>query len=97
MDMFQVYWIGQKNQIDAGKIVVCSFWWFSLFMFAQSKQYLIKVCWSGISALTAKAAGVKHIVLVGSMGGTNPNHPLNSLGNGNISISEFSYITGKLH
>ncbi|XP_042051999.1 uncharacterized protein At2g37660, chloroplastic-like [Salvia splendens] len=34
----------------------------------------------------AKAAGVKHIVLVGSMGGTNPNHPLNSLGNGNILI-----------
>lgn len=34
----------------------------------------------------AKAAGVKHVVLVGSMGGTNPNHPLNSLGNGNILI-----------
>ncbi|GAB2272567.1 hypothetical protein Dimus_022748 [Dionaea muscipula] len=34
----------------------------------------------------AKAAGVKQIVLVGSMGGTNPNHPLNNLGNGNILI-----------
>ncbi|KAL9267465.1 hypothetical protein AKJ16_DCAP26069 [Drosera capensis] len=34
----------------------------------------------------AKAAGVKHIVLVGSMGGMNPNHMLNSLGNGNILI-----------
>ncbi|KAH6798422.1 Rossmann-fold superfamily protein [Perilla frutescens var. frutescens] len=34
----------------------------------------------------AKAAGVKQIVLVGSMGGTNPNHPLNSIGNGNILI-----------
>lgn len=34
----------------------------------------------------AKAAGVKHIVLVGSMGGTNENHPLNSIGNGNILI-----------
>ncbi|KAM0058973.1 putative non-specific serine/threonine protein kinase [Helianthus debilis subsp. tardiflorus] len=34
----------------------------------------------------AKAAGVKHIVLVGSMGGTNINHPLNSLGNGNNQI-----------
>ncbi|XP_027908549.1 uncharacterized protein At2g37660, chloroplastic-like [Vigna unguiculata] len=34
----------------------------------------------------AKAAGVKHVVLVGSMGGTNTNHPLNSLGNGNILI-----------
>lgn len=29
---------------------------------------------------------IKHIVLVGSMGGTNPNHPLNSLGNGNVLI-----------
>ena len=34
----------------------------------------------------AKAAGVKQIVLVGSMGGTNLNHPLNSLGNGNILV-----------
>lgn len=34
----------------------------------------------------AKAVGVKQIVLVGSMGGTNPNHPLNSLGNGKILI-----------
>lgn len=34
----------------------------------------------------AKAAGVKQIVLVGSMGGTNPNHPLNNLGNGNILV-----------
>ncbi|GAB4856783.1 hypothetical protein Ancab_014701 [Ancistrocladus abbreviatus] len=34
----------------------------------------------------AKDAGVKQIVLVGSMGGTNPSHPLNNLGNGNILI-----------
>ncbi|MBE9171060.1 SDR family oxidoreductase [Pleurocapsales cyanobacterium LEGE 06147] len=34
----------------------------------------------------AKEAGVEHIVLVGSMGGTNPNHPLNRIGNGNILI-----------
>lgn len=34
----------------------------------------------------AEEAGVKQIVLVGSMGGTNPNHPLNSLGNGNILV-----------
>lgn len=34
----------------------------------------------------ARDAGVKHIVLVGSMGGTNPNHPLNRLGNGNILV-----------
>uniref|UniRef100_A0A803N6L0 NAD(P)-binding domain-containing protein n=1 Tax=Chenopodium quinoa TaxID=63459 RepID=A0A803N6L0_CHEQI len=34
----------------------------------------------------AKAAGVKQIVVVGSMGGTNPDHPLNSLGKGNILV-----------
>lgn len=34
----------------------------------------------------AKQAGVKHIVLVGSMGGTDENHMLNSLGNGKILI-----------
>ena len=34
----------------------------------------------------AKSAGVEHIVLVGSMGGTNENHPLNRIGNGNILI-----------
>uniref|UniRef100_A0A7N0SX77 NAD(P)-binding domain-containing protein n=1 Tax=Kalanchoe fedtschenkoi TaxID=63787 RepID=A0A7N0SX77_KALFE len=34
----------------------------------------------------AKAAGVKHIVLVGSMGGTDINNPLNNIGNGNILV-----------
>ncbi|MFP4135376.1 MAG: SDR family oxidoreductase [Halothece sp.] len=34
----------------------------------------------------AKKAGVEHIILMGSMGGTNENHPLNKLGNGNILI-----------
>jgi uncharacterized protein YbjT (DUF2867 family) len=34
----------------------------------------------------AKKAGIEHIILVGSMGGTNENHPLNSLGNANILI-----------
>lgn len=34
----------------------------------------------------AKAAGAKHIVLVGSMGGQNPNHMLNLLGSGKILI-----------
>lgn len=34
----------------------------------------------------AKQAGVEHIVLVGSMGGTNPDNPLNRLGKGNILI-----------
>jgi uncharacterized protein YbjT (DUF2867 family) len=32
----------------------------------------------------ARAAGVEHIILVGSMGGTNPDHMLNQIGNGNI-------------
>lgn len=31
-------------------------------------------------------AGVEHIVLVGSMGGTDENHPLNKMGNGKILI-----------
>ncbi|WP_041764708.1 SDR family oxidoreductase [[Leptolyngbya] sp. PCC 7376] len=34
----------------------------------------------------AKKAGVQHIVLIGSMGGTDENHFLNTLGNGNILI-----------
>jgi uncharacterized protein YbjT (DUF2867 family) len=34
----------------------------------------------------AKAAGVQHIVLVGSMGGTRADHPLNRMGDGNILI-----------
>jgi uncharacterized protein YbjT (DUF2867 family) len=34
----------------------------------------------------AIAAGIKQIVLVGSMGGTNENHPLNMMGNGKILI-----------
>jgi uncharacterized protein YbjT (DUF2867 family) len=34
----------------------------------------------------AKQAGINHIILMGSMGGTNENHPLNKIGNGNILI-----------
>jgi len=34
----------------------------------------------------AIAAGIEHIVLVGSMGGTNENHPLNKMGDGKILI-----------
>lgn len=36
---------------------------------------------------TAKAVGAKQIVLVGSMGGTDVNHPLNNIGNGKILVS----------
>ncbi|KAI3911857.1 hypothetical protein MKW92_047636 [Papaver armeniacum] len=35
---------------------------------------------------TAKSCGVKHIVLVGSMGGTDPNNFLNLMANGNILV-----------
>ncbi|BBN19967.1 hypothetical protein MPTK1_8g15300 [Marchantia polymorpha subsp. ruderalis] len=47
-----------------------------------------QVDWLGQKAQidAAKEAGVKQIVLVGSMGGTNDNHPLNALGNGKILI-----------
>ncbi|KAG6551521.1 hypothetical protein Mapa_006944 [Marchantia paleacea] len=47
-----------------------------------------QVDWLGQKAQidAAKEAGVKQIVLVGSMGGTNENHPLNYLGNGKILI-----------
>ena len=34
----------------------------------------------------AKQAGVEQIVLVGSISGTNPNNPLNRIGNGNILV-----------
>ncbi|MEL6493577.1 MAG: SDR family oxidoreductase [Cyanobacteria bacterium J06623_7] len=34
----------------------------------------------------AIANGIKHVVLVGSMGGTDENHPLNQMGNGKILI-----------
>lgn len=41
----------------------------------------------------AKSIGAKHIVLVGSMGGTDINHPLNKLGNANILVhSIFSFF-----
>ncbi|KAL9426258.1 hypothetical protein AB3S75_033102 [Citrus x aurantiifolia] len=54
----------------------------------EEGAYPEQVDWTGqknqIDA--AMVAGVKQIVLVGSMGGTNLNHPLNSLGNGNILV-----------
>ena len=39
----------------------------------------------------AKEEGVEHIILVGSMGGTDPNHRLNSFGNGNILVKLFDH------
>lgn len=39
---------------------------------------------------------MKQIVLVGSMGGTDLNHPLNSLGNGNILVCNVSSVTSEL-
>jgi len=56
--------------------------------FYEENGYPEQVDWIGLKNQTeaAKAAGCKHIVLVGSMGGQNPNHMLNSLGNGKILI-----------
>ncbi|CAI7732249.1 unnamed protein product [Closterium sp. NIES-54] len=47
-----------------------------------------KVDWLGQKAQidAARRAGVKQVVIVGSAGGTNEKHPLNSLGNGNILV-----------
>lgn len=42
---------------------------------------------AGFVFFAAKAAGVGHIVLVGSGGGTNEKHMLNSIGNANILVS----------
>nr|D5JWB3.1 RecName: Full=Sanguinarine reductase [Eschscholzia californica]ADE41047.1 sanguinarine reductase [Eschscholzia californica] len=51
-------------------------------------QYPEQVDWIGQKNQidTAKKMGVKHIVLVGSMGGCDPDHFLNHMGNGNILI-----------
>jgi len=56
--------------------------------FYEENGYPEQVDWIGLKnqVEAAKAAGCKHIVLVGSMGGQNPNHMLNSLGNGKILI-----------
>ncbi|KAF9611795.1 hypothetical protein IFM89_035780 [Coptis chinensis] len=56
--------------------------------FFEDGAYPEQVDWIGQKNQidSAKAAGVKQIVLVGSMGGTNPNHPLNSIGNANILV-----------
>ncbi|KAJ9523117.1 hypothetical protein QJQ45_023896 [Haematococcus lacustris] len=45
-----------------------------------------QVDWLGqkLQVDAAKQAGVKHVVLVSSMGGTNPKHPLNNIAGGNI-------------
>ena len=48
----------------------------------------LQIDWLGQKAQidAAKEAGVKKVVLISSMGGTDENHPLNKLGNGNILI-----------
>ncbi|KAL6571418.1 Sanguinarine reductase [Orobanche hederae] len=54
----------------------------------EQGQYPEQVDWTGQKNQidTAKSFGVKHIVLVGSMGGQDPKHFLNYMGNGNILI-----------
>jgi uncharacterized protein YbjT (DUF2867 family) len=46
----------------------------------------VQIDWQGQKAQidAAKAAGVEQVVLVSSMGGTDPNHMLNKIGEGNI-------------
>ena len=55
---------------------------------ATDRAPLLQIDWVGqknqIDA--AKAGKVKHVVLVGSMGGENPDHMLNRIGNGNILV-----------
>ena len=48
----------------------------------------MQIDWLGQKAQldAAKEAGVKKVVLISSMGGTDENNPLNKLGNGNILI-----------
>ncbi|KAI3989845.1 hypothetical protein MKX01_040815 [Papaver californicum] len=52
----------------------------------EEGQYPEQVDWIGQKNQVdaAKAAVVKHFILVSTMGSGDPNHPLNSLGNGNI-------------
>eukprot|EP00798_Chlamydomonas_sp_ICE-L_P020624 gene20624-27424_t len=47
-----------------------------------------KVDWNGAKAQfdAAKIAGIKHVLVVGSMGGTEPDNMLNKLGGGNILV-----------
>ena len=53
---------------------------------AESTPEIVDYCGQKNQIDAAKKAGVEHIILVGSMGGTNVNHPLNAMGNGNILI-----------
>ncbi|KAJ7950297.1 NAD(P)-binding rossmann-fold protein [Quillaja saponaria] len=52
----------------------------------EDGEYPEQIDWIGTKNQidVAKSAGVKHIVLVGCMGGTDPNHPFNSFCDGNI-------------
>lgn len=52
----------------------------------KGNQMPEQVDWLGQKAQidAAVAAGIKHVVLIGSMGGTQPENMLNKLGNGNI-------------
>jgi hypothetical protein len=50
------------------------------------RRIAFQVDWKGQKAQidAAKAAGLEHVVLVSSMGGTNPDNNLNKIGDGNI-------------
>ena len=54
----------------------------------RSSGFAVQIDWLGQKAQidAAKEAGVKKVVLISSMGGTDESNPLNKLGNGNILI-----------
>ncbi len=54
----------------------------------QASDGAMQIDWLGQKAQidAAKEAGVKKVVLISSMGGTDENNPLNKLGDGNILI-----------
>ena len=54
----------------------------------QASDGALQIDWLGQKAQidAAKEAGVKKVVLISSMGGTDENNPLNKLGDGNILI-----------
>lgn len=60
--------------------------------FSLSLFIIVIHCLMNFESCSAKTSGVNHIIVVGSMGGMDINHPLNRLGNGNILVSFQSII-----
>lgn len=75
LSLIKVFWAKLTGQTGVGP----DFDW-------KEGQFPEQVDWLGAKAQVdaAQAAGVKRVVVVGSMGGTQPDNMLNKLGNGNI-------------